>query len=315
MYRGQGSILRTTASVIQSSSCMNSGQICVCGRIRFATFRGPRCIAYNARGYPPSDVPDDPAAYGWERAVEDLASLMQELDLSRAHIVGQSMGAYTALHYGLKYQGCVSAIVGAAAGSGSLPSQRGTWLRETEILARGFVERGLRSIAEQMAKSAIRVQLKYKDPKRWQQFIDQLQEQLARGMANTLVRCQAMRPPLHELRDAFSKMATPVLLLVGDEDTPCLEANLMLKSMLLNAGLSVVPNTGHGINLEEPAVFNAQVDAFLSAVERNTWRRSYPTSRTEQTGTRCLNQRSHTDAVAGLGQDRGDATIIPLRPK
>jgi hypothetical protein len=71
-------------------------------------------------------------------------------------------------------------------------------------------------------------------------------------------------------------MAVPVLLAVGDEDAPCLETNLMLKSSLPNAGLWICPNTGHAINLEEPAAFNAHVESFLSAVERGSWRRAYP---------------------------------------
>jgi len=277
--------------------------------------RTHRCIAYNARGYPPSDVPDDPAAYGWERAVLDIAAVMQELDIHRAHVVGQSMGAYTALQFGLRYPDYVSAVVCAAVGSGSPPSQRRAWLRETEVLARAFVERGLRSISEQMAKSQIRMQLKYKDPKRWQQFVDQLREQSGRGMANTLVQCQAMRPPLHELQAQFQRMTTPVLLMVGDEDVPCLETNLMLKSTLPNAGLWVVPNTGHGINLEEPGAFNAQVEFFLSSVERRAWRRSYPASADDRAKPRTVQRRLRADALVETGPGSTDANVIPLHPK
>jgi hypothetical protein len=71
-------------------------------------------------------------------------------------------------------------------------------------------------------------------------------------------------------------MTVPVLLAVGDEDVRCLDTNLMLKSALPNAGLWICPNTGHAINLEEPFAFNAQVEAFLGAVERGSWRRGYP---------------------------------------
>jgi hypothetical protein len=73
-------------------------------------------------------------------------------------------------------------------------------------------------------------------------------------------------------------MALPVLLAVGDEDVRCLETNLMLKSALPNAGLWICPNTGHAINLEEPEAFNAQVESFLGAVERSSWRRGFPGS-------------------------------------
>jgi hypothetical protein len=87
-------------------------------------------------------------------------------------------------------------------------------------------------------------------------------------------------------------MTIPVLLAVGDEDIPCLETNSMLKSVLPDAGLWLVPNTGHGINLEEPAAFNAQIENFLKAVERGSWRRGY--SRTEPRAVLQLQQRAST---------------------
>src|SRR6202007_2351429 len=127
--------------------------------------------------------------------------------------------------------------------------------------------------------SPARLQLKYKDPKRWREFADQLRQQSGEGLSNTIIRCQALRPSLHDLRDQLSTMTTPVLLIVGDEDTACLEINLMLKTTLPNAGLWIAPNTGHTINLEEPAAFNAHLEMFLSAVERRSWRRSYTTAR------------------------------------
>jgi len=238
--------------------------------------RAYRCITYNARGYPPSDVPEDAALYGWEFSIDDIAAVMRDLSIERAHLVGSSMGAYAALQFGLRCPEKTSAIVAAAVGSGSLPSQRDAWLKETSVLSRIFVEHGMRAMAERMARGPARVQLKYKDRKTWQEFVERLRQHSAQGMSNTMARCQGQRPPLHDLRDALSATTVPVLLAVGDEDVPCLETNLMLKSSLPNAGLWICPNTGHAINLEEPAAFNAHVESFLSSVERGSWRRAYP---------------------------------------
>lgn len=273
--------------------------------------RSYRCIAFNARGYPPSDVPEEPAAYGWERAVDDIVAVMQGRAIDRAHIVGQSMGGYAALQLGLRCPERVSAIVCAAAGSGSLPSQRGAWLRETAVLARAFIERGMGTIAEQIARSPARIQLKYKDPKRWREFLSQLREQSGRGLANTIVRCQAMRPSLHDLRDQLAGMTAPVLLVVGDEDVPCLETNFMLKSTLPNAALWVAPSTGHAISLEEPAAFNAQLEVFLSAVERGSWRRGYRMS-DRKSGPELLEHKPQLYTPVDIGQQRPDANIVSL---
>jgi pimeloyl-ACP methyl ester carboxylesterase len=238
--------------------------------------RAYRCITYNARGYPPSDVPDDTALYGWQFSVDDIAAVMRGLSIERAHLVGLSMGAYAALQFGLQHPENISAIVAGAVGSGSLPSQRNAWVKETSVLSRIFVEHGMRSMAERMGRGPARIQLKYKDRKTWQEFVEQLRQKSAQGMSHTMARCQGLRPSLHDLRDALSAMTVPILLAVGDEDVACLETNLMLKSSLPNAGLWICPNTGHAINLEEPAAFNAQVENFLNAVERGSWRRAYP---------------------------------------
>jgi pimeloyl-ACP methyl ester carboxylesterase len=246
--------------------------------------RAYRCITYNARGYPPSEVPDDPAAYGWEASVRDVDSVMSGLSISRAHLVGSSMGAYAALLFGLWYPEKVAAITAAGAGSGPLPSDRETWSRRMPVLARALVARGMNVMAERMAHHATRVQLKHKDPKGWREFVERLKQHSAHGMSNTMRQCQALRPSLHDFRDQFSQMAVPVLLAVGDEDAPCLQTNVMLKSTIPGAGLWVCPNTGHAINLEEPAAFNAEVERFLNAVERGRWPRRDPEK--EVTSTR-----------------------------
>jgi pimeloyl-ACP methyl ester carboxylesterase len=74
-----------------------------------------------------------------------------------------------------------------------------------------------------------------------------------------------------------------MLLLVGDEDEGCLETVLMLKRTIRSAGLTILPQTGHTANLEEPEAFNAAVDRFLTAVDRGAWRLRDPRSLSSST--------------------------------
>lgn len=238
--------------------------------------RGYRCITFNARGYPPSDVPEDAALYGWEFSVNDIAAVMGGLAIERAHLVGSSMGGYTALQFALQHPERVSAAVAAATGSGSMPCQRDAWLKHSRILARAFIERGMEAMASKMARHPTRSQLRQKRPEIWQRFLERLRQHSAIGMSNTMGRCLALRPSLYEFRDQFAELVTPVLLAVGAEDETCLAANQMLKSVLPASDLWICPKTGHAINLEEPAAFNAQVESFLGAVERGRWRRRHP---------------------------------------
>jgi len=273
--------------------------------------RSYRCIAFNARGYPPSDVPEDAALYGWEFAVDDIAAVMRALAIERAHVVGLSMGGYAALQFGLRYPEKASAIVAASVGSGSHPSQRDAWLRETSVLARVFIDHGMVGMAERMARGPARIQLKYKDRTSWREFVVRLRQHSAQGMSNTMARCQALRPSLHDLRDQLSGMVVPVLLAVGDEDVRCLETSLMLKSALPNAGLWICPNTGHAINLEEQAAFNAQVESFLGAVERGSWRHGFP--RTEIDPSLGLSRGACGDhSLLQIDQEAAGADVVRL---
>jgi pimeloyl-ACP methyl ester carboxylesterase len=136
-----------------------------------------------------------------------------------------------------------------------------------------LTDRGMVGVAERMARDPARIQLKYKDQGSRQEFVVRQHPPL--GMSNTMARCQALRPSLHDLRNQLSDIVVPILLAVGDEDFRCLEPNPMLKLSLPNAGLWICPNTGHATNLEEPAAFNAQVEGFLAAVERESWRHGF----------------------------------------
>src|SRR5262249_39803268 len=95
-------------------------------QVRFFS-RAYHCITYNARGYPPSDVPSEASAYGWEQSRDDIAAVMRALKIEKAHVVGLSMGGYAALQFAITYPQMASAVVAAGAGSGSPKTGRAEW--------------------------------------------------------------------------------------------------------------------------------------------------------------------------------------------
>ena len=243
-----------------------------------------RCIAFNARGYPPSDVPADATVYGQDHATDDIAAVMNHLGLSEAHIVGLSMGASAALHFGIRYAQMATALVVAGCGSGALDAL--AFRKLSKEMAARWRKDGALAMAKESAVSPTRVQLRNKDRRGWEEFVRYLGEHSASGSANTMENYQALRPSLFDLKDRIAKITTPTLLIVGDEDEPCLETNLFLKRTIPSAGLLMVPRTGHGVNLEEPALFNDAVQAFFSTVERGRWSARDPISRAAGIQTR-----------------------------
>ncbi len=248
-------------------------------QVRFFS-RRYRAIAFNARGYPPSDVPEDPGAYSQDHAVEDIRGLLDALKLPKAHVCGLSMGGYATLHFGLRHPERTLSLVVAGAGYGSVPGDRAKFHRDAELTARRFEEDGMAKTADLYAKGPTRVQFMDKDPLGWREFQKQLEEGSARGHALTLRGVQKTRPSIFDLGPQLEKLEVPTLIVTGDEDDPCLEPAIFMKRKIPTAGLVVLPKSGHAINLEEPAAFNRAVLDFLTAVDAGKWARRNPASQT-----------------------------------
>ncbi|MFO1198428.1 MAG: alpha/beta hydrolase [Burkholderiaceae bacterium] len=231
-----------------------------------------RCITFNARGYPPSDVPTDPVQYGHEQAAADIGAVLDHLAIGRAHVVGLSMGAYASLVFALRAPARVSALVLAGIGSGSASADRDGFAAGANALAAVFLEQGAAAAARGIGVGATRVQLQNKDPRGWDEFVRYLGEHSPLGSALTLQRYQAMRPTLYAFEAPLRALSLPALVICGDEDDPCLEPSLFLKRTLPNAGLLVMPRSGHGVNLEEPAMFNQALLDFFGLAERGAAR-------------------------------------------
>lgn len=235
--------------------------------------RDYRCVTYNARGYPPSDVPEDGGAYTYEPQRDDVLHVMDALGIEKAHLVGLSMGAYTALQFAMAYPERTLSLVFTSGGSGASERNREQFKRDTCEGADRMLKEGMTAGAQGLAVGATRIQLLNKDPRGWEDFRRCMSEHSALGSALTLKNYQALRPALDDFTAQLERLDIPVLLAVGDEDDPVIELNLFLKRTLPRAGLWVCPKTGHGMNLEEPDEYNRRIADFLSAVERGGWHR------------------------------------------
>src|SRR5262245_15758387 len=127
-----------------------------------------RAIAFNARGYPPSDVPDAPEAYSQQQAADDIKGVLDGLGIARAHVCGLSMGGLATLHFGLSYPERALSLVVAGAGYGSDDPEANR--KDVEQVARRFETEGMEKTGDFYAHGPSRVQLLEKDPIGWQEF-------------------------------------------------------------------------------------------------------------------------------------------------
>ncbi|MDB5619866.1 MAG: alpha/beta hydrolase [Tardiphaga sp.] len=241
-------------------------------QLRYFT-RSHRCITLSQRGYPPSDVPTDPARYGQDVARDDIIAILDELKIEKAHIVGHSMGASTALHVGINYPERCLSVTAASCGYGSSPDP--VFVEQGRAASRATAEMfetvDFPTAAARYADGATRQTQKNKDPRGFAEFAKMLADHSPVGHALTMRELQAKRPMLWEMEKALNAFSVPLLIIVGDEDDWCLDPSIFLKRAVPTAGLLVIPRSGHTITSEEPAAFNAALAELFAAVATGSW--------------------------------------------
>jgi pimeloyl-ACP methyl ester carboxylesterase len=216
-------------------------------------------------------VPESPDRYSQNRATDDIASILDALKIDKAHIVGLSMGGFATLHFGFRHPGRAKSLVVAGVGYGAEKEQQGKFRGEVEAVAQALRDQGMAKFAEKYAYGPTRVQFENKDPRGFAEFKQQLGEHSALGSANTQLGVQGQRPSLYDLVEDMRKLTIPTLVLTGDEDWPCLAPSILMKREIPSSALSVMPNCGHTINIEDPDQFNRLVGDFIVQVESGRW--------------------------------------------
>lgn len=231
--------------------------------------RSYRCITFSYRGFPPSSVPESPAAYSQDHLIEDLRALVEHLKINEAHFVGFSMGGSVVLNFALRYPELCRTIVVVGAGSGT--TNRAQFEHDIDATVNLLNTRGIEGFADVYGEGPTRLPFKRKDPHGYAVFRRQLADHSATGQALTMLGVLRPRPTIFALEPQLNTLQVPTLIVIGDEDEPCVDPAVFMKRHIPSAGLLVLPQSGHAVNLEEPALFNAAVLEFFRLAEAGRW--------------------------------------------
>jgi pimeloyl-ACP methyl ester carboxylesterase len=214
------------------------------------------CVVFSHRGFPPSSPvvgARTPDAYA-----DDLAALIQEINLEDVALVAQSMGGWTCLEYALREPKRVRALVMAST-SGTLDFNQldvpevKDWIKKSPGVLAGMQARGIHPAGgERMAREQPALAQLY-----WQ--ISQLAPADFREDVRKRIRELRSRPP-----SLLAQLPMPVLFITGDEDWVFPPAAGPALAPLARKGRAVrVPAAGHSVYFERAAQFNQIVEEFL----------------------------------------------------
>ncbi len=230
--------------------------------------RRHRVVTLNLRGYPPSSVPADPAAYRHETLIADIEKVLDGLELASAFVIGHGTGGNLALGFALAHRERVRglALIGSGAGFGN-PG----WKARSSAMSKAVSEGGMAVLVESVGKAAQRLPFAAKDPRGWAALLDGIRRLSPLGIANLMASGVRDRPTFTELADDIAGLTVPLLLLVGDRDAPAFDANVFLARTAPHAGLAVLPCSGHTLPAEEPALVNRLLADFIAQVREGRW--------------------------------------------
>ena len=225
-----------------------------------------RCVTFNARGYPPSDVPPAVNSYAQDIAAADIGAVLDAAGEKDAHVMGVSMGSAAALQFTIAHPNRVRSAILCSIGSGS-DAKPDEYVANMEAMAARIEKNGMEQIRQNFTASPARQKLKEKSPAEYQKFLADLERFSVQGLANTMRGVQKRRPPLYAHKDKIAALRVPALVVLGGVDEGCTKPSHFLAETLPGARLEILPNTGHGVNIEEPDRVNRMVAEFVAAVE------------------------------------------------
>ena len=205
-----------------------------------------RCVTFDQRGFGHSlDVSGGPGAASF---VEDLAGLLDHLEVESAHLVAQSMGGRTCLGFAVAYPNRSKSLVMADTTGGMAVAQVTDLQKQWRETHEPTTELALRAISPGFVQ---------RNPELAQLYLQISRTNPPRPEASVP---QQEGPGTNQL----SQMKVPTLFIVGEEDEIAPPHVIEAASRTISgATVTRVPEAGHSVYFEKPEIFNFEVLRFI----------------------------------------------------
>lgn len=225
-----------------------------------ALFGECRCIAPDLRGF--GDSPRG-GPHTMDRYADDVAALLDALQIDRAVIAGLSMGGYVALALWRRHRTRIRALVLADTRASADTAEGAQKRIDLIAVARS---QGVGAVIDKQLPGLVGKSTREKQP----DLVERIRSIMARSSVEGIVGgLEAMRTR-PDSTDLLAGIDVPTLIVVGAEDTvtPLKDARAM-HAAIPSSRLEVIPEAGHLSNLERPAAFNTALSDFVGSLLYN----------------------------------------------
>jgi 2-succinyl-6-hydroxy-2,4-cyclohexadiene-1-carboxylate synthase len=222
-----------------------------------------RVIVIDLLGHGDTDAPDEVRRYAIEEAAADLIAVLDQLGVAQVNLLGYSMGGRLALYIALHFPQLVKRLILESASPGLEDiSEREARVKSDEALAAFIEQEGIEAFVQRWeALPLFATQQALSEGVRLQHRQLRLQNNPV-GLANSLRGMGTGVQP--SLWQKLNHLSMPMLLIVGELDTKFTQIAYRMEAQTPQTEMRVVPQAGHTVHLEQPALYNRIVLDFLA---------------------------------------------------
>lgn len=217
------------------------------------------CLTVDLPGHGKTIVTGDVRQYSMPQTAQALVAWLDELSIEQANLVGYSMGGrlalYLALHFPQRFPKVV--LESASPGIADDRDRHGRLAHDWQLADQ--LEADFPAFLTNWYRQPLFAPLR-QHPK-FEQIMQQRSHNRSSELAKSLrYLSTGMQPSLWH---GLAAHRQPLKLIVGADDRKFLTLNQQMSQLCPTAELTILPDCGHVVHLEQPAQFAKQVQIFL----------------------------------------------------
>ncbi|MFY4777281.1 2-succinyl-6-hydroxy-2,4-cyclohexadiene-1-carboxylate synthase [Metabacillus sp. RGM 3146] len=227
------------------------------------SFPGFRLILIDIIGHGKSASPKETEHYSMMNAVEDLKIIVEELAGEPVSLLGYSMGGRLALSFAMTYPEWVEKVILESSSPGlKAPAERKKRMQQDQSLADEIQVKGISAFVDKWENISL-FETQKRLPEKLRKCIrEQRLQNVPEGLAGSLIGMGTGAQP--SWWDRLNRFNKKVLLISGQWDTKFCMINEEMQSLLPEASLQIIKDSGHAVHVEQPQIFGKIVNEFLT---------------------------------------------------